>query len=311
MISRPTRFLFVLLSTPLVAGAWISPLSLNSKATVPATRSARTQLDAFQVPNKLFRPRNNRDYEPYDWKNDKLERVDTESERPWKIDELVRDDDDDDEYKPVAFPIHTSSRRSKWNPFSKQREPKPPIDSRAQLSTTDAGTLVINLPATGVDSAAISSGVFGALWFSSIVPVTLAGGIMTGVFMLPFWLAGGFVAKNALVDPFMASQLTIGEYAWSLTRTYASKNVKHVEGSTRDLRGALVERLNVEVNGKSFYQVNLCGKKGVTGFGNGLDPQELEYLAHVINKHLQGFQQEEEERDTDVFGFISGGGEKS
>jgi hypothetical protein len=277
-----------------------------SKAA-PATR-----LDAFQVPNKLFGPRNNddTDYEPYDWTNDRLEYVDTESERPWKIDEIVRDNDYT--YEPDLSVNMQPSRLSKWNPFSKRfsREPQPPIDSRAQLSTTDAGTLVIDLPATGVDSSAISSGVFGAIWFSSIVPVTLAGGIATGLFMLPFWLAGGFVAKNVLVDPFVGSQLTIGEYAWSLKRSYANKDMKRVEGSTRDLRGAIVECLNVQVNGKLFYEIKLCGNNGTTVFGNGLDPQELEYLAHVINRHLQGFQREEK-RDNNVFGFISGGGEES
>jgi hypothetical protein len=64
------------------------------------------------------------------------------------------------------------------------------------------------------------------------------------------------------------------------------------------------------VNGKLFYEIKLCGNKGTTVFGNGLDPQELEYLAHVINRHLQGFQREEK-RDNNVFGFISGGGEES
>lgn len=309
MISRSPLFVSVLLIAPLVASAWVQPplpQSVVSKAA-PATR-----LDAFQVPNKLFGPRNNddTDYEPYDWTNDRLEYVDTESERPWKIDEIVRDNDYT--YEPDLSVNMQPSRLSKWNPFSKRssREPQPPIDSRAQLSTTDAGTLVIDLPATGVDSSAISSGVFGAIWFSSIVPVTLAGGIATGLFMLPFWLAGGFVAKNALVDPFVGSQLTIGEYAWSLKRSYANKDMKRVEGSTRDLRGAIVECLNVQVNGKLFYEIKLCGNKGTTVFGNGLDPQELEYLAHVINRHLQGFQREEK-RDNNVFGFISGGGEES
>ena len=308
MMLRPSLFLSVLL---LAVRAWVPPLPSHSVVSSSAT----TRLDAFQLPNNQFRPRNSdnsRDYEPYDWKNDRLEHVDTENERPWKIDELSRDDE------PFALTINKTPPplrplSSKWNPFSKlvkSRELQPPINSRARLSTTDAGTLVIDLPATGVDSSAISSGVFGALWFSSIVPVTLAGGIVTGVFMLPFWLAGGLVAKNAVVDPFVGSQLTIGEYAWSLTSTFASKDLRHVEGSTRDLRGAIVERLNVEVNGKSFYQVKLCGNKGITGFGNGLDPEELEYLAHVINQHLQGFQREEE-RDENVFGFISGGGEGS
>jgi hypothetical protein len=53
------------------------------------TPSTNTQLNAFQVPNKLcFLPYGNSDYEPYDWENDCLYHVDTERECPWKINEL-------------------------------------------------------------------------------------------------------------------------------------------------------------------------------------------------------------------------------
>jgi hypothetical protein len=32
----------------------------------------------------------------------------------------------------------------------------------------------------------------------------------------------------------------------------------------------------------------MYGDKKVMSLGNGLDPEELDYFAHVINKHLQG-----------------------
>eukprot|EP00542_Grammatophora_oceanica_P011360 CAMPEP_0194036648 /NCGR_PEP_ID=MMETSP0009_2-20130614/9015_1 /TAXON_ID=210454 /ORGANISM="Grammatophora oceanica, Strain CCMP 410" /LENGTH=48 /DNA_ID= /DNA_START= /DNA_END= /DNA_ORIENTATION= len=43
----------------------------------------------------------------------------------------------------------------------------------------------------------IFSGAFSIMWFSTIVPVSLSGG---GLFMIPFWLAGGIVAKTAAID---------------------------------------------------------------------------------------------------------------
>lgn len=303
MVSRPSILIFTLLSTPLVA-AWVQPL--RSPASV-ATKVPAIQLSAFQLPTgKNVRPRTS-DYEPYDWQNDRLqvEYIDEENDRPWKIDEL----------SPYEEPPSTirPSRLLKWNPFSKlttrNREPQPPINSRARLSTTDAGTLIIDLPATGMDSSAVSSGIFGAIWFSSILPVTFAGGIATAAFMLPFWLAGGFVAKTAIVDPFTSSQLSLGKYAWSLSTSYGPKGIRQVEGSTQDLRGASVQDLSLEVNGKPFYEIKLYGDKGTTGFGNGLEPEELEYLAHVINKHLQEVKRDDDTREENgIYGFISGRG---
>lgn len=315
MISSPSLLFATLLSMPLAAAWVIQPLT--SSASLPAlvankqAPAADTRRFAFQVPPVI---RNFRapDYEPYDWENDRLEYVDEESERPWKIDDeiLLRDNERHDKSRM----IQKASTRSRWNnPFTKftfPKEPELPIYSRASLSTTDAGTLIIDLPASGIDSSAISSGVFGALWFSAVVPITFAGGIATAAFMLPFWLAGGFVAKNALIDPFTSSQLTIGEYAWSLTSNYGNKGIRKVEGSTHDLRGATVQDLNVQVNGKSFYGIKLCGEKGGTGFGSGLELEELEYLAFAINKYLQNVKRDETPRGDDgIYGFISGQGE--
>ena len=259
--------LVLVLLSALSVTAWVQPG--HTRFPIRAMEAPNTRLGAFQVPAKnKFRSRNNDggDYEPYDWENDRLEYADDESERPWAIDDISRE--------PLTIRKQAApppSRPSKWNPFAKLAKPQvpqPPINSRARLSTTDAGTLIIDLPATGIDSKAISSGVFGTLWFSAIAPVTFAGGFATAAFLLPFWLAGGFVAKTAIVDPFVKSQLTIGQYAWSLKSSYANAKLRDVEGSTQDLRGASVEDLNVEVNGKPFYEIKLYGDKGTTGFSS-------------------------------------------
>jgi uncharacterized membrane protein len=44
--------------------------------------------------------------------------------------------------------------------------------------------------------------------------------------------------------------------------------------------------LNIEVNDKSLYEIKMYGDKKVMSLGNGLDPEELDYFAHAINKHL-------------------------
>lgn len=165
--------------------------------------------------------------------------------------------------------------------ISKRRDV--PVNIRATITTSDAGTLLIELPPSGLDSQAIMAGAFGLAWFSVVVPATLSG---AGLFMLPFWAAGGFVAKSAVVDPFVATSLSIGQYAWSLKTSYAGKSVKEKDGPTEGIRGAVTEMYAV-VNGVPQYTLKLYGEKGVIGFGTGLPEAELQYLADEINDHLR------------------------
>jgi len=158
-----------------------------------------------------------------------------------------------------------------------------PVNSRATMTLSDAGTLLLELPSSGLDAQSVMAGAFGLAWFSVVVPATLSG---AGLFMLPFWAAGGLVAKSAVVDPFVATQLSIGQYAWSLKKSYAGQSVKEKDGPTEELRGAIVEMYAV-VNGVPQYGLKLYGDKEVIGFGTGLPEAELQYLADEINEHLR------------------------
>lgn len=77
------------------------------------------------------------------------------------------------------------------------REVKP-IDLKSRISYTDANTLQIEFPATGMTSSSVAGGAFSALWFGAIAPVTLSmssAGLAPLLFMAPFWIAGAVVAK--------------------------------------------------------------------------------------------------------------------
>mmetsp|Transcript_25028 Transcript_25028/g.51921 ORF Transcript_25028/g.51921 Transcript_25028/m.51921 type:complete len:157 (-) Transcript_25028:27-497(-) len=153
-----------------------------------------------------------------------------------------------------------------------------------------------------MDSNVIFSGAFSALWFSAIAPATvsmLSSGIVSALFMTPFWLAGGAVAKIAVYDPFVSSKLMIGEYAWSLEKSIFRKRSTNFannkeEGATRFLKGASVN-LAVVVNNVPKYELILYYADGDDGFGKtarfgrGLDFEELEYLSSIINEHCAKF----------------------
>jgi len=187
--------------------------------------------------------------------------------------------------------------------------PRPPLDMRAQISKTDAGTLVIDLPAEGFTSKSVMSGAFSIAWFSAIGPATVSGGLMAAPFLLPFWLAGGLVAKTAFVDPFVNTRLSIGEFGWSLQSSFRNSNKsRESSGSTDQLKGAELVDLTKIVEGKPRYnyELKLYARNGAMGIVNSIDPAELEYLAYVINTHMEKIRSKSQERNFDehvMFGF--------
>lgn len=176
------------------------------------------------------------------------------------------------------------------------------MEFKSKISYSDANTLQIEIPPSGMDSNVIFSGAFSALWFSAIAPATvsmLSGGIFSALFMSPFWLAGGVVAKMAVYDPFVSSKLVIGEYAWSLEKSIFRKRTANFasnkeEGATQFLKGASVN-LAIVVNNVPKYELLLYYADGDDGFGKtasfgrGLDFEELEYLTSIINEHCTKF----------------------
>ena len=61
------------------------------------------------------------------------------------------------------------------------------------MSKTDAGTLVIDVPARGFGADTLFSAAFAVAWFSGVGAWTAAAvttGPLAALFSLPFWLAG-------------------------------------------------------------------------------------------------------------------------
>ncbi|KAL7544041.1 hypothetical protein ACHAXR_013480 [Thalassiosira sp. AJA248-18] len=167
----------------------------------------------------------------------------------------------------------------------------------SRISYTDANTLQIEIPPSGFDATTLASGAFSAIWFSAVAPATismLSAGIVPALFMAPFWLAGGVVAKTAVYDPFVSSTLSIGKYLWTLEKKFFKRIgtlTKKDDGSTESLEGAVVE-LAMVVNNVGIYQLRLIsdGKSSIA-FGKGLAREELEYISRVINDHKEMLQE--------------------
>ena len=87
------------------------------------------------------------------------------------------------------------------------QKPQPAIPGTlrfvSRVSNIDANTLKIEIPPPGIDANVWFTGMFAALWFSAVAPATVSmigvGAPLTILFMLPFWFAGGVVAKVGFV----------------------------------------------------------------------------------------------------------------
>ena len=166
--------------------------------------------------------------------------------------------------------------------------PGRPLGARSTVSRTDAGTLLIRIPAAGLSSGALFGGAFSIAWFSAVVPATVASGGAGALFMLPFWLAGGAVAKSTILDPARATALSIGEFAWEVRSALAlgDVTVSTKDGPTEELEGASVE-VAAYVNGVPSYVLRLFAGAAPVNMGEGLASAELEWLADEINGYLR------------------------
>lgn len=175
----------------------------------------------------------------------------------------------------------------------------PPLELRAQISKTDAGTLVIDMPAQGFTVKSAMSGAFSVAWLSAIGPASLSGGIAAAPFLLPFWLAGGLIMKNTFVEAFVNTQLSIGEFGWSLKSTFRNSKIrKESFGSTDQLKEANVVNHTKIIEGKPrySYELRLYTQNNAVGVLNSSNATELEFLAFVINQHVEKLRLE---RDSD------------
>jgi hypothetical protein len=188
-------------------------------------------------------------------------------------------------------PAGTSSRGRGLDATRPRRRTKKPANSRVIVEREGKTKLLIVIPPAGLTANAAATGGFAILWNSIVATWTVSalagGGILFAAFSIPFWLAGGGVAKMAYEEVFEASRLTLdaapGTYALDVTATGLKNDVD--AGDLDDVTGA---RIVVEstTNDVPNYCLELeIGAKEVR-FGRGLKLVELEHLCAEVNAFL-------------------------
>jgi len=193
-------------------------------------------------------------------------------------------------------PTFLEPRPSSGGPGSNLR--KPP-GSRIEVKKKGP-RLEIDIPPARFDGNTAATGGFAIAWNAFVafwtVSALAGGGILFALFSVPFWFAGVSLIKQSFGRQFLRERIEIGLGKWTLQQQLAGlKNRgeldwskgggKEAQGRTSDLVGASLQ-ITGYINGVPQGQLVL--RQGVETYilGEGLDPIEQEWLAEVINAHL-------------------------
>ena len=217
--------------------------------------------------------------------------------------------DSQDEYYDALEEVETAAARlraaERRLSAAAQSVPVPrPLGARSTLERSDAGTLLLTVPAAGFTASTAFGLAFSAAWFSAIGPATVgfvaARAVASAAFLAPFWVAGGMTAKATLLDPAKTTTLSIGEYAWDLAQTLpGGLELSNERGATEDLAGADVA-VTIVTNGVPAYACRLVAGDKAWGVGDGLAEDELEWIASEINDQLAAYARARVDRGDDA-----------
>jgi hypothetical protein len=129
-----------------------------------------------------------------------------------------------------------------------------PKGSRAVVSSAP-GRFEVDIPPQGLTGSTLATGSFALVWNGFVVAWTASalasGGVLFALFSIPFWLAGGQLASQALLPALLRENFKIGRSRFRISRELAvlkdgaasflgGGGLTPVEGDVADLRGARV-----------------------------------------------------------------------
>lgn len=187
-----------------------------------------------------------------------------------------------------------------------QSKIRKPVGTKVVVQQSEE-SLTIYIPPANFDSNSISNGVFALIWNGFVgawtVSAFASGGILFGLFSIPFWMAGATLAKTAIGRQFVCEKMAIGSATWKLEKKLAllSRSPDRpndvipnwAEGSTKQQLGYTSDLTSAEMSISGYVngipQTQLIIKHGVENIvmGEGLDPVEQQWIASQVNQFLE------------------------
>ncbi|KAG8463806.1 hypothetical protein KFE25_004079 [Diacronema lutheri] len=179
-------------------------------------------------------------------------------------------------------------------PSAARARSRAPIGSRATLSWTDAGTLLVDIPAEIAVSDNSSSVAIESVASAAVLAVVgrfTAAALGTAsvgavAFTVPFWIVGVELARDRVVVPLLRQSVSIGAHAyfvrWQLPGGWT---VRERSGATADLQGVELLRVPREDHTAECLALFARGnQRWLLGCGLGAD--ELRFLCEQLNAHI-------------------------
>ena len=198
------------------------------------------------------------------------------------------------------------SRFGRTSSIQQSNSIRKPVGTKVVVQQSE-DSLTIYIPPASFDSNSISNSIFALVWNGFVgawtVSAFASGGILFGLFSIPFWMAGATLAKTAIGRQFVYEKLVIGSATWKLEKKLAllsrspdrpndvvpnwtEGSKKQQIGYTSDLSSAEIS-ISGYVNG--IPQTKLIIKHGIENLvmGEGLDPVEQQWIASQVNQFLE------------------------
>jgi len=175
-----------------------------------------------------------------------------------------------------------------------------PVGSRVRVKKGNR-TLEIDIPPKGVTGDAAYSGGFALFWNAFVAVWTVSalagGGILMGLFSIPFWAAGYGMARDVLWRTLVREKLQLDGRHWTLQRQmavfrkgsadWASPRTQTIEGNVWDISGARVVDQREYNDDNPQSKVELVEGVNKHALGETLDVVEQQWLVSQINEHLE------------------------
>jgi hypothetical protein len=167
-----------------------------------------------------------------------------------------------------------------------------PIGTDVIITRDGTDSITVDVPPSGFSLEVLLMGGFTVMWLGIVsvwTTIAIVGGapLFFTAFSIPFWAAGGFLAKESAGKLTVSFQLRMERKTWAIkVRAVRGIKLRSIEGDLEDLDGMRIPNLG-SINDTPVLALELVEGVRKTNFGLGLSLVELEWIALELQAYLR------------------------